>query len=202
VSADNPFGRPGRRADLARELHEAFCRHGVELLPGRARRMVDERIQQVAEQTRVSERTAVTYLPEGWAEQIAADVALEHEQSQMAERIATGEVEMSASRLGALIAGLAVVVQNNVWRAMDNALPASIGQSLDCLTGLALALQPASFEVPVTRAELLAAARLLGSESDAIASGHATPHDENAKQLESVTERLASDAAWARRLAQ
>lgn len=196
------FGRPGRRAELARELHAAFARHDIDLLPGRARELVDQRLREVAAKARISERTALTYLPEGWADQIAADVALEREQSQMAERIATGELELTASRLGALIAGLAVVVQDNVWRVMDNALPASIGEPLDCLTGLAVSMETSSFEIAVRRAELLAAARLLGGESDAIRKGHPTPHDDDTDQLESVTARLASDAAWARRAAQ
>lgn len=110
-------------------------------------------------------------------------------------------MDISASRLGALIAGLAVVVQNSVWRAMDNALPASVGEGLDCLTGLAVALGTATCDVTVNRAELLVAARMLGSESDAVARGHATPHDDDTAQLASLTERLAADAAWARRLA-
>jgi hypothetical protein len=163
--------------------------------------MVDERVREVAKQSGISERTALTYLPDGWADQIAADVAMEQEQSQMAERMATGEVDTTASRVGALVAGLAVVVQNNVWRAMDDVLPASIGEALDCLTGLALCLRSATFDVSVPRAELLAAARLLGGESDAVGRGHTTPHDDDVEQLKTLTARLAADAAWARRLA-
>jgi hypothetical protein len=186
---------------LAQQLHEAFVRHGVGLLPGRARQMVDERIREVAEKARISERTALTYLPEGWADELAADLALELEQSQMAERLVTGAVDAPTSRVGALIAGLAVVVQNNVWRLMDDALPASVGEPLDALTALALSLQSTAFDVTVQRAGLLTAARLLGGESDAIRNGRTTPHDSDIDQRVAVTDRLASDAAWARRLA-
>ncbi|MHB8449435.1 MAG: hypothetical protein ACYDAQ_03055 [Mycobacteriales bacterium] len=50
---------------MARELHAAFARHSTDLLPGRARQMVDERRRDVAEKARISERTALTYLPDG-----------------------------------------------------------------------------------------------------------------------------------------
>lgn len=202
MPADNSFGKPGRRADIAQELHDAFARRGIHLLPGRARKIVDERVREVAAQAGISERAAIDYLPQEWAEEVAADVALEQEQAQMAERLAAGDVEISASRTGAMIAGLAVVVQNNVWRVMDDALPASIGEALDCLTSLAVSFGGAPFDISVARAELLAAARLLGGESDAITSGRHTPHDENVAQKQSVAARLAADAGWARRLAQ
>jgi hypothetical protein len=202
VESGSGFGRPGRRADLARELHEAFVRHGIELLPGRARQMLDETVRDVAAQGRFSERTALNYLPVDWAERTAADVAFQQEQSQMAERSAIGGVELTATRVGSLVAGLAVVVQNNVWRVLENNLPASIGEALDCLTGLALSLAPSDCEVAVSRADLLAAARLLGNESDGLRQGRPSPDDEHPERRASATERLASDAAWARRLAQ
>jgi hypothetical protein len=119
----------------------------------------------------------------------------------MAERLVTGEADASTSRLAALMAGLAVVVQNNVWRLMGDALPASVGEPLDALTALALSLQSTASEVAVQRSALLAAARLLGGESDAIREGRTTPHDDDNEQRAAVTDRLASDAAWARRLA-
>lgn len=201
MTEDARFGRPGRRAEIARELHEAFSRLGVDLLPGRARQIVDERIHELATQTGMAERTALSYLPPEWAEQIAADVALEQEQAQIAERTATGQLTLTSSRLGALIAGLAVAVQNGVWRAMDDALPAAVGEPLDCLTGLALALQSTSMEVTVPRSELLAAARLLGGESDSLRKGRSSPDDADPDRHVSVTGRLAADADWARRLA-
>lgn len=194
------FGRPGRRADVARELHEALERRGIDLLPGRARQMLDERVAEVAAQMRISEQTALSYLPPDWAEQIAADIAIEHEQAHIAEETAQGSVPVSVTDVGALIAGLAVCVQNAVWRAMGNALPVSVGEPLDCLTGLALALQPAIDELEVPRAELIAAARHLGSESDALGRGHASP-DTDPEQLARVVTRLASDAALAREIA-
>ena len=60
-SAD--FGRPGRKASLARALHQAFTERGIDLLPGRAGRMLDERVTAVAEQMRISETAALSYLP-------------------------------------------------------------------------------------------------------------------------------------------
>ena len=202
VGSGSEFGRPGRRAELARELHEAFVRHGIELLPGRARQMLDESVRDVAAQGRFSERTALNYLPHDWAERTAADVAFQQEQSQIAERNAVGDVELTTTRVGSLVAGLAVVVQNNVWRVVDNNLPASIGEALDCLTGLALSLAPSDCEVTAPRAELLAAARLLGNESDGLRQGRPSTDDEHPPRRAAAIERLASDAAWARRLAQ
>ena len=202
AGSGSQFGRPGRRAELARELHEAFVRHGIELLSGRARQMLDETVRDVAAQGRFSERTALDYLPADWAERTAADVAFQQEQSQVAERSAVGDVELTTTRVGSLVAGLAVVVQNSAWRVLENNLPASIGEALDCLTGLALSLAPSDCEVAVSRADLLAAARLLGNESDGLRQGRPSPDDEHPERRASATERLASDAAWARRLAQ
>ena len=191
------FGRPGRRASIARELQEAFARMGMELLPGRARQILDERIAEVAAQLHMSERTALQYLPPGWVEQTAADVALEREQAQVAEQTATGTAAVPVANLGALMAGLAVCVQNAAWRAMGEALPVSIGEPLDCLTGLALALQSLTTEVDVTRAELVAAARHVGTESDALGRGYSSP-DSEGDLTARVIARLADDAAWAR----
>ena len=108
---------------MARELHEAFERHGIELLPGRARQMLDETVRDVAVRGRFSERTALDYLPVDWAGQTAADVAFQQEQSQIAERSAIGEVELTATRVGSLVAALAVVAQNNVWLCWTTTCP-------------------------------------------------------------------------------
>jgi hypothetical protein len=196
----SPFGRPGRRADIARELHEAFARHGIELLPGRARQIVDERVAEVAALMRFSERTALQHLPAGWAEEIAAAAAFDQQQAKMAEQVATGSAPVPGQRLGALIAGLAVCIQDGVWRVAGG-LPASIGESLDCLTGLALSLQSVDVVVDVPRAELLAAARHLGSESDALRAGMDSPDQHDPPRVARVIERLADDAAWSRRAA-
>lgn len=195
------FGRPGRRADLARELHEAFARRGIELLPGRARQIVDERLAEVAALMRVSERTALSYLPTAWVEDVTAAVALEQEGAKIAERDARGSATIPARRLGAVLAGLAVCVQDGVWR-MAGGLPAGIGESLDCLTGLALSLRTMTDEVEVPRAELLAAARHLGGESDALRAGMDSPDRHDADQVERVIARLSEDAAWSRRAAE
>ena len=194
------FGRPGRRAEIARELHEAFARHGVDLLPGRARQMVDERVAQVAALMRVSEQTAVRYLPPGWAEDMASDVAVQREGEKVAEDLATGTASISASRLAAVLAGLAVCIQDGVWRVADG-LPVAVGEPLDCLTGLALALRTMTSEVEVARADLLAAARHLGGESDALRAGMDSPDRDDPQRIAQVVARLADDAAWARRTA-
>ena len=200
TESQNSFGRPGRRADIARELQDAFARRGIDLLPGRARQILDERVAEVAARLHMSERTALNYLPPDWAEQVAADVALEREQAQIAERAATGQVAVPITNIGALIAGLAVCVQNAVWRAMGEALPVSVGEPLDCLTGLALSLQSGAGGVDVPRAELLAAARHVGNESDALRRGHSSP-DAETRQVARVIDRLAVDAAFAREVA-
>lgn len=197
TDSQSSFGRPGRRADIARELQEAFARKGIELLPGRARQILDERIAGVAAQLHMSERTALQYLPPDWAEQMAADVALEREQAQVAEQTATGTAVVPVANLGAVIAGLAVCIQNAVWRAMGEALPVAVGEPLDCLSGLALALQSNTTEVEVARAGLVAAARHIGTESDALGRGYSSP-DSDAERTARVVGRLADDAAWAR----
>lgn len=194
------FGPPGRRAQIAQELHDAFARRGNELLPGRARQILDERVTAVAAQLRLSERTALQYLPDDWAEQIADDVALERAQSQIAEQTATGTASAPVARIGAAIAGLAVCIQNAVWRVMEQELPVSVGEPLDCLSSLALALQQGAEEVDVARAELLAAARHLGTESDALGRGYSSP-DSDVEWTARVIARLADDAAWARAMA-
>lgn len=200
TATPSPFGRPGRRADVARELHDAFARHGIALLPGRAREIVDERVAEVAAQMGFSERAALQHLPPGWPEEIAAAAAFDQQQSKMAEQDAVGTATVPAQRLGALIAGLAVCIQDGVWRVADG-LPASIGESLDCLTGLALSLQSVDAEVEVPRSELLAAARHLGSESDALRAGMDSPDQHDPPRVARVIERLADDAAWSRRAA-
>lgn len=201
MASPSDFGRPGRKADLARELHQAFADRGIELLPGRARQMLDERVAAVAEQMRISEKAALSYLPTDWPEQTAADVAVEREQAQMAEQMATGTVTISAARLSALMAGLAVAIQNSVWRVMDGSLPAAVGEPLDCLTGLALKVESVPADLEVGRAELLAVARHLGSEADVLRAGGSSPDRDNPAQRERVVDRLVGDAEAARRLA-
>jgi hypothetical protein len=104
------YGR-GRRAELARRLHDASLQASLELLPGKARELVDKHVTQAAELMRVSEQTAIKYIPPGWPEETATSMALEAESAKLAETTASGTASIAARQVARLITGLALVVQ-------------------------------------------------------------------------------------------
>ncbi len=199
--SEREFGRPGRRADLARELHAAFARHGIDLLPGGARKLVDQRIADVATQMSMSERSALRYFPRGWAEQIAEEAAVDYEGGRLAEQSAGGEALAPMAGIARLIMGLSVTAQYELWRVMDECTPTSVAGPLDAISALAASLTESTGDVRVARSSLFTTARLLGDEADAIRSGAPVPPEASAVDRTVLTERLASDAAHARRAA-
>lgn len=198
VQGPNPFGR-GRRAEIARELHEAFAQHGVALLPGKAREIVDERVAMVANLLGVSEPTALRALPAGWAQQQAAETAVEWGAATLAETSAQGTVEVSAQTVADIALGLTVVLHQTAVRTLDGDLPVAIGEPLDALSTLLDALSDVAGDVRVDRGMLLRAARYLGDLSDALRAGADLAGPDEAGRRDRVAVRLARDAERARR---
>ena len=85
-SSQGEYGR-GRRAELARRLHDACLQAGIELLPGKARELVDERVRDVAEQMRLTEPAALKYMPSDWPEETATSMTLQVESAKLAEAL-------------------------------------------------------------------------------------------------------------------
>lgn len=190
------YGR-GRRAELARQLHDACLKAGLELLPGKARELVDMHITQAAAMMRVSEQTALKYIPPGWAEETATTTALEAESSKLAETTAAGTVPVAARQVARLITGLAVVVQEAVWRSSNEQLNAAVGEPLDRLSALSSSLSELLGDVDVERSELVGAARELGELADYISGGGRFLHqDDHAR--DKLAQQLARDAEVAR----
>jgi hypothetical protein len=184
---------------LAHELHAAFARHGIDLRPGGARKLVDQRITDVANQTGMSERSALRHFPEGWAEDIAAKAAVDYEAGRLAEQSVGGTTRVPAAGAAMLIAALAVVAQYELWKAMDEHTPASVGGPLDAISALAIALtESADDDIEVARSALLTTARLLGEEADAVRGGALVPPEAEVVERAVLAGRLATDAARAR----
>ncbi len=69
------FGRPGRRADLARLLHEALSERGTVPMAGAARALIDRKITDIAAELGVSETTALKQIREYDVAQLAENTA-------------------------------------------------------------------------------------------------------------------------------
>jgi hypothetical protein len=190
------YGR-GRRAELARRLHDASLQAGLELLPGKARELVDKHVTQAAELMRVSEQTAIKYIPPGWPEETATSMALEAESAKLAETTASGTVSIAARQVARLITGLALVVQEAVWRSSNEQLNAAVGEPLDRLSALSTSLSELLGDVDVERSELVGAARELGELADYISAGGRFLHQGDVDQ-DRLAQQLARDAAVAR----
>jgi hypothetical protein len=190
------YGR-GRRAELARRLHDAALQAGLELLPGKARELVDRHVTQAAELMRVSEQTAIKYIPPGWPEETATSMALEAESAKLAETTASGTASIAARQVARLITGLALVVQEAVWRSSNEQLNAAVGEPLDRLSALSTSLSELLGDVDVQRSELVGAARELGELADYISAGGRFLHQGDVDQ-DRLAQQLAADAAAAR----
>jgi hypothetical protein len=150
----------------------------------------------------MSERTALRHFGGGdWAERVAATAAVDDEASRLAERGADGEALAPTAGTAKLIMGLACTAQYGAWRALDGCPPSSIVAPLEAISELAAALTGATGDVTVARSALLATARLLGDESDAVRRGVALPPDAQVVDRAVLADRLAIDAAHARRAA-
>jgi len=108
-------------------LHDASMQAGLELLPGKARELVDKHVMQAAELMRVSQQAAIKYIPPGWPEETATSMALEAESAKLAETTTRGTASIAARQVARLITGLALVVQEAVWRSSNEQLNAAVG---------------------------------------------------------------------------
>ena len=195
-ASQSEYGR-GRRAELARRLHDACLQAGIELLPGKAREIVDERVRDVAEQMRLTEPAALKYMPSDWPEETASSMTLQVESAKLAEATAVGTVSVAASQVAQFMTALTLVVQEAAWQSDNEQLNASIGEPLDRLSALSRSLVGLPGNVDVDRAELVGAARQLGQLADYIgAGGHFLAQDE--VDRDAFARRLAADAKAAR----
>jgi len=195
-ASQGEYGR-GRRAALARRLHDACLQAGIELLPGKAREIVDERVRDVAEQMRLTEPAALKYMPSDWPEETATSMALQVESAKLAEATAVGTVSVAASQVAQFMTGLTLVVQEAAWQSDNEQLNAGIGEPLDRLSALSRSLIGLPGNVDVDRSELVGAARQLGQLADYIgAGGHFLAQDEVDGDV--FARRLAADAKAAR----
>jgi len=190
------YGR-GRRAELARRLHEACLQAGIELLPGKAREIVDERVRDVAEQMGLTEAVAFKYMRSDWPEEMAASMTLQVESSKLAEVTAVGTVSVAARQVAQLMTGLTLVVQEVAWQTDNEQLSAGVGEPLDRLSALSTSLSNLSGNVDVDRSELVSAARQIGQLADHIrAGGHFSAQGK--VDRDKLARKLAADAQAAR----
>lgn len=190
------FGR-GHRAEIAHELQAALERRGKDLLPGKAREIVDERIRSVARSMRLTEPSAMRYLPEGWVEQTALALVVDLEAPKLEEQMIDGSSEVSIAQVGRLIEGLAVVVAEVMWRASDGQISVAIGEPLDRLSSLARSLSEEDALIPVDRADLLTTARHLSQLADYLGAGNRHSADAEVDG-QSLARKLHQDATAAR----
>lgn len=196
TSSQGKYGR-GRRAELARRLHDACLQAGNELLPGKARELVDERVRDVAEQMRLTEPAALRYMPSDWPEETAAAMNFQVESARLAEATAVGAVSIAAGQVAQLITGLTLVVQEAAWQSNHEQLNAAIGEPLERLSTFSRSLSDLPGSVNIDRSELMGAARQLGQLADYIgAGGHFLAQGD--VDRDGFARQLAADAQSAR----
>jgi hypothetical protein len=131
------FGRPGRRADLARLLHATLIEHGTAPLDGAAGTMIDEKVEQVASELGISEAAALKQLDDHLVIALATNTAHNWHAAHLADE-AAGElaVPVPAADTAQPVMGLAMAVGQIVREAYGD-LPAADGEPLDALCKLA-----------------------------------------------------------------
>jgi hypothetical protein len=170
------FGRPGRRADLARLLHATLLEHGTAPLDGAARAMIDEKVEQVANELRISQAAALKRLDDHLVIALATNTAHNWHAAHLADA-AAGElaVPVPAADTAQLVMGLAMAVGQIVREAYGD-LPAAAGEPLDALFELGAALRAATeqqdlLQVGVTLETLSIAQRSLHRAAAGVANG-------------------------------
>lgn len=170
------FGRPGRRADLARLLHTTLIEHGTSPLDGAARAMIDEKVEQVANELGISEAAALKQLDDHLVIALATNTAHNWHAAHLADE-AAGElaVPVPAADTAQLVMGLAMAVGQIVREAYGD-LPAAAGEPLDALCELGAALRAATeqqdlLQVEVTLETLSIAQRSLRRAAEGVANG-------------------------------
>lgn len=170
------FGRPGRRADLARILHSTWDARGMAPLDGAARGIIDRKVAQVAADLGVSEAAALKHIDDRMVIELAVDTANMWQASQVADEVAGGvAVPVPAADAGQLVMGLAMAVGQMVREAYGE-LPAAAGEPLDALVELGAALREAMAAEPALLAEvsletLSTAQRTLRAAAAGVADG-------------------------------
>ena len=92
------FGRPGRRADLARLLHATLIEHGTAPLDGAARAIIDEKVEQVANELGISEAAALKQLDEHLVIALATNTAHNWHAAHLADEAAGNSPSPSPQR--------------------------------------------------------------------------------------------------------
>lgn len=148
------FGRPGRRADLARILHSTWVDHGMAPLDGAARGIIDQKVAQVAADLGVSEAAALKNIDDRMVIELAVNAAHTWHASLVADEVAGGvAVPVPVADAGQLVMGLAMAVGQMV-REVYGELPVSAGEPLDALGELGAALREATAAEPALHAEV------------------------------------------------
>jgi hypothetical protein len=170
------FGRPGRRADLARLLHTTLIERGMAPLDGAALAIIDEKIAQVATDLGISRAAALRQLDDHLVVALATSVADNWHASKLADH-AAGDfvVPVAAADAAQLVMGLAMAVGQLVREACGE-LPASAGEPLDALCELGAALRAATephqrLQADVTLEALSIAQRSLQRVAAGVADG-------------------------------
>jgi hypothetical protein len=170
------FGRPGRRADLARLLHATLLKHVTAPLDGAARAMIDEKVEQVANELGISESAALRQLDDHLVIALGTNTAHNWHAAHLADE-AAGELAVSvpAADTAQLVMGLAMAVGQIVREAYGD-LPAAAGEPLDALCELGAALRAATEQqdlllVGVTLETLSIAQRSLQRAAEGVANG-------------------------------
>ena len=148
------FGRAGRRASLARLLHDTLVTHGMTPLDGAARAIIDEKLAQVAAEMGVSEAAALRLVDADMVVALAVNTADAWHAANVADEVAGGiAVRVPAADAAQLVMALAMAVGQLVREAYGE-LPASAGEPLDALGELGAALRAAAEVDDLVNAEV------------------------------------------------
>ena len=122
------FGRRGRRADLAEQLHHALVERGLTPLPGGARQLIDTKNSQVAAHMRMTEAVVLRQFGDAEIAQLAAVTADDwHAAKAVADAAGQIAVTVPSTDAAQLVMGLAMAV-GQVIREVYGDLPAAAGE--------------------------------------------------------------------------
>lgn len=197
------FGRPGRRADLARLLYHTLIARGMDPVDGAARAIIDRRVSEVAEALGVSETAALRHLRDEDVVALAASTADHWHAAGLADD-AAGDfaVSIPGSAAAQLVMGLAMAAGQMI-REVYGELPASAGQPLDALCELGSALRESleatSLTVETSLHALGISHRTLLAAAAGVADG-SVPVVVAAAQRPAFAQQLYEDARLAKEL--
>jgi hypothetical protein len=174
------FGKAGRRAALARLLHDTLVDQGLAPLDGSARPLIDLRVAEVAADLGVSEAVALRGFRDEDVVVLARSTAAEWHAAAAAEDAAGSiDVQVPAASAAQLVMGLAMAV-GQLIREVYGDLPASVGQPLDALCELGSflrhAAEPGAPMAANSLQTLAIAHRALESAAQGVADGERLRH--------------------------